>query len=135
MDTTNSNTTPSTPTPDLAIPPEARVFIEGILDDSKTLSLDGEMREEMIKEIYARLDSFLTSRIVESLPPEFMDEFLKLVEEKKSQVEIQKFIEEKIPNSPEVFAQAFSDFRDMYLYGNAVGRKIEGLKEDQDDSK
>lgn len=134
MDTNNTKTDiPHSPL-SAEIPPEARSFLEGILDDAKTLTLDDSMREEMIKELFARLDSFLTSRIVENMPPEAMDEFMKLVEEKKSQSEVEHFVEDRMPNAGEVFAQAFSDFRDMYLYNNAVGRKIEGLKEDRDKS-
>jgi hypothetical protein len=36
-------------------------------------------------------------------------------EQNKSQTEIQQFLQEKIPNVQDVFANAFADFRNLYL--------------------
>lgn len=106
----------------LTIPDEVRTFLEGILKDGNITSSDEEMHEEMIKELFARFDNFMTSTIVENLKEEDMEEFIKMGEEKKSREEIEKFITEKIPNAQDVFSQAMINFRDMYLGNVAVKR-------------
>lgn len=104
------------------IPQEVKNFLEGLLTDSGMQFTDDVMKEEMIKELYARLDNYLTSVIVDNMPPEHLDEFIKMNEEKKSREEIEGFLKEKMPNSAEVFAKAFGDFRDQYL-GNVTAAR------------
>ncbi|MBI2622802.1 MAG: hypothetical protein HYW64_01780 [Candidatus Levybacteria bacterium] len=106
----------------LQIPQEVRGFLESLLTDAGMTTLDETMREEMIKELYSRLDHFLTSKIIEVMPPEHLDEFIKLNEEKKSREEIEAYLKDKIPNSQEVFTKAFAEFRDLYLGNVAVAR-------------
>lgn len=93
-----------------------------MLTDAGMTSLDTGMHEEMIKELYARLDNYLTSTIVDNLPPEHLETFIKMNEEKKSKPEIEQFLKEKMPNSQEVFAKAFIDFREEYLGNVTVHR-------------
>lgn len=106
----------------LTIPPEIRSFLEGILTEAQMLSLDDEMKEEMLKELYARLDNYLATVILENLPAEHYEEFIKLNEEKKPQAEIEQFLQDKMPNPSQVFAKAFADFRELYLGSVAVAR-------------
>lgn len=107
---------------DLQIPQEVRTFLEGLLEDAHMTTLDDSMREEMIKELYARLDNFITTAIVDNLPPEHLEEFIKLNETKKSQAEIQAYLQDKMPNAQEVFSNAFIQFRDLYL-GNVAAER------------
>ncbi len=104
------------------IPPEIKNFLETLLSDSGMTNLDEEMQNEMIKELYARLDNYITSAIVKNMPPENLEEFIKLNEENKPKDEIENYIKEKMPNAGEVFAQAFSEFRELYLGNVAVAR-------------
>jgi hypothetical protein len=108
-----------TQTPPLAkqfeIPAEVRAFIESLLTDAGMPDIDETMREEMVKEIYARLDNYLTSVIIDNMPPEHLEEFTKMNEEGRTREEIERFTKEKMPNCEQVFAQAFSDFRQLYL--------------------
>lgn len=106
----------------LQIPAEVRAYLEGLLDDARMTALDDSMREEMIKELYARLDNFITTAIVDNLPPEHMEDFIKLNETKKSQAEIEAFLKDKMPNAQEVFSNAFIQFRDLYL-GNVAATR------------
>lgn len=103
------------------IPQEIRSFLESLIQDAKMI-LDEGMKEEMIKELYARLDSFITTSIIDNLPPENLEEFIKINEEKKSQSEIEQFLKDKMPNAQDVFAKAFADFRALYL-GNVAAAK------------
>lgn len=104
------------------IPEETRVFLDSLLFDANLTFTDDGQKEEMIKELYARLDYFLTSRIIESLPPEKLDEFMKMNEENKDQSEIEQFMTANIPEAQNVFQEAFLEFRNLYLGNLAVNR-------------
>lgn len=108
--------------PQSNIPSEIRNYLEGLLEDANMTTLDDNMREEMIKELYARLDVFITTAIVENMPPEHMETFIKMNEEKKSKEEVEEFLKEKMPNAQEVFAKAFVDFRSHYLGSTTVAK-------------
>src|SRR5438105_4710487 len=97
---------------DLQIPQEIRGFLESLLSDSGMV-LDDETKEGMLKELFARLDSYLTSVIVEKLPTDDIEAFIKMNEEKKPKEEIEAFLKEKLPNSAEVMTNAFIDFRNL----------------------
>jgi hypothetical protein len=116
------NQSTTQPTNQLAIPPEIHNFLDGLLQDGGIDSTDAEMKEEMIKELYVRLDSFITSVIIDNLPAENLEEFTKMNEEKKPRIEIKQFLKDKMPNSDEVFAKAFMEFRNLYLGNVAVGK-------------
>lgn len=119
MDSQTKPITNTPPAPALTIPPEIHAFLDGLLTDAGMTTLDDDTREEMIKELFVRLDHYITTVIIEKLPPENLDEFMKLNEEKKPMSEIQKYLMAKMPNTEEVFATAFADFRDLYL-GNVT---------------
>ena len=105
-----------------SMPPEIHTFLDNILTDANMTNLDEVTREEMIKELYGRLDQFIASTIVGKLKPEDTEAFIKMNEEKKSQAEVQQFLTEKIPDAQQVMTQAFMDFREMYLGNVSVAR-------------
>lgn len=106
----------------MTIPAEVRAYLEGLLADANMQFKDDGVKEEMIKELFARLDQYLAGIIVENMPDKHLEAFMKLNEENKSKEESEAFIKEKLPNSQEVFAQAFADFRAMYLGNVTVAR-------------
>lgn len=106
----------------LEIPTEIKGFLESLLQDANMATLDDSMKEEMLKELYARLDNFLTSTMMDHMPAEHLETFIKMNEEKKERAEIEQFIKEKIPNAEDVFTKAFMEFRDLYL-GNVAAVK------------
>lgn len=114
--------------PSLEIPAEIRVFLESMLKDANMMTLDDDTREEMIKELFVRLDQYINSVIVDKLPPEYLDEFIKLNEEKKSKAEIEQYLKDKLPNNAEIFAKAFADFRQQYLGGVTLSRNLDSAK-------
>lgn len=103
------------------IPQEIKNFLEGLLTDAK-MTLEESMKEEMIKELFERLNNFITTAIIDNLPPEHLEDFIKLNEEKKPQTEIEQFLKDKMPNSQDVFAKAFADFGALYLGNVAASR-------------
>lgn len=104
------------------ITPEIRSFLESLLADANMTTLDDGVKEEMISELYARLDNFLSSHLVDSLPPEEVENFITMNGEGKSKEEVEQFLKDKIPNSEQVFTDAFIEFRNMYLGNVAVSR-------------
>jgi hypothetical protein len=98
-----------------AIPPEIREFLEAMLQEAQLTTLDDQMKEGMVQELFYQLDNYLTSVIVDSMKPEDLEAFIKLNEERKPKEEIENFVREKVPNAEEIFTQAFVDFRNMYL--------------------
>ena len=96
------------------VPPEIRSFLEGLLQDANMVLTD-DLKEEMIKELFARLDSYLTTVIVDNMPAEHLEAFIKLNEENKSKEEVETFIKDHLPNAQDVFVKAFADFRETYL--------------------
>ena len=106
----------------IEIPSEVREFLEGILKDANMTSADESMHEEMINELFARLDNYMTTVIVDSMPQENLEEFIKMNEENKSREEIESFMREKVPNAQEILTKAFMDFRDMYLSNVTAAR-------------
>lgn len=106
----------------LQISTEIRTFLEGLLQDAGMTTLDAEMKEEMVKELYVRLDNFITTAIMDNLPPEKLEEFTKMAEEKKTMSEMQDYLRTNIPKAEDVFAKALLEFRDLYLGNVAVAR-------------
>src|SRR5207302_9551291 len=92
------------------IPEDIRQFLDSILQEAGMLTLDDQMREGMIQELFYQLDNYLASIIVKNLETEDLETFIKMNEEKKPKQEIESFITQKIPNSQQVLSNAFIDF-------------------------
>jgi hypothetical protein len=104
------------------VPPEIRIYLEGLLIDAGMTSTEENLHEEMINELYLRLDNFIVATIINNIPDEDLEEFIRLNEEKRPKEELEKFLKEKIPNFQDVFAQAFIEFRDLYLGSYTVAK-------------
>ncbi|MDD2823283.1 MAG: hypothetical protein PHQ59_04375 [Candidatus Daviesbacteria bacterium] len=102
------------------IPPEVISYLDNLLREANITPVDETMREQLLLELYARLDSFITTTIVENMDPQNLDAFIKLNEENHPREEIEAFIKEKMPDADQVFAKAFIDFRDLYLGNTGV---------------
>lgn len=99
----------------LQIPDEIRNFLEGILQDAGMTAIDERMRQDMLKELYNRLDDYMLSTIVEKLSPEKTEEFTKMAESGKTREELEAYLKANIANAVEVFAQSMLEFRNLYL--------------------
>lgn len=104
----------------LQIPTEIHLFLISLLKDAGMETLEDDMRAEMEKELFARLETYITSRIVETMPADKLDAFVDMNEQGKSQEEIDAYIQENIPNAQQFFADVFLEFRDMYLSNVAL---------------
>jgi hypothetical protein len=77
--------------------------------------LTAELREEMIKELTGRLNMFIISEIIEHMPKQYLEGFTNLYEQKRPQAEINRFIEEHVPNARQVFSDIFVKFRALLV--------------------
>lgn len=108
----------------LEIPAEVRTFLESILEDAGMTNLNDQTHEDMVKELFVRLDNFMLTTIVEALPTNKIAEFTKMSETGKSKEELENYLKNNIPNSDEVFSRAMLQFRDLYLGNAAIARNI-----------
>ena len=116
----------------IQIPPEIRTYLENILQDAQmTTALDNQMREDMVFELYKQLDNYLASVVVDKMPPEFVEEFIKLNEQPTTKQQAEAFIKEKLPNSQQVLAEAFVHFRDMYVHNVSAARENQSQQQEQ----
>ena len=106
------------------IPPEMRTYILSLLADAGITDIDEGLREDMVNEIFVRLDKYIISVIIDNMDTADVETFIQMNEDKKSQEEVQKFILEKIPNAQEVMTKAFVDFRQLYLGKVTVASNI-----------
>lgn len=97
------------------MPAQIRGFLEDLLTQSGITPIDEQMKEEMLKDLFQRLDKFLASKIVQNLTDADLEVFMKMNEEGKPQEDIDAFLKEHMPNAQEVFANAFGEFRDLYV--------------------
>lgn len=97
------------------IPQEVRPYLESLLADAGIHPIDEQMQENMLKDLYVRLDNFLATAILDNMPAEHLEAFIQLNEKKATKEEIEKFLQKNLPNSQDVFAKAFVEFRDIYL--------------------
>lgn len=116
------------------MPQDVRTFLESLLLDANISFTDATQKEEMVQELYARLDYFLTSRIIEAIPPEHLDAFTKLTESTTDRVAVETFLQEHIPDIASVMQNAFSEFRALYL-GNVETSRDTQQSSDIEDSK
>lgn len=119
MDKTQPNQT-------VKIPEDTREYLESLIADAKMTTLDENMHEQVVQQLYKRLDNFLASIVVDNMSPENLDAFMKMNEEGKSPEEIEAFLKNSMPNAQQVFAQAFVEFRSMFLGGMGQAKKAQG---------
>lgn len=97
------------------IPQEIKEFLEELLRDANMTALDEKMHDDMIMELYTRLDDYMIGTITDKLPKDKMEEFTKMAEEGKGREELQEYLKNNIADTTEVFANAMIDFRNLYL--------------------
>ncbi|MFH1713444.1 MAG: DUF5663 domain-containing protein [Candidatus Jacksonbacteria bacterium] len=97
------------------IPIEIQNFLEDLLEDAELTNLTPEVKEQMLLDLYARLDSKLISAALMDLPAEYLEEFNQMLARKDEPDKINAFLQDKIPNLKIVFGKAMLDFRNSYL--------------------
>jgi Protein of unknown function (DUF5663) len=104
------------------IPEEIRAYLEGILEDGEMVLRD-EAKEKMMQQLFVELNRFLLTKVVQVLPQEKMEAFVKLNESNPAPEKITEYLQQNLPNAQEVFQQAFEEFREIYLDGVDTSRE------------
>jgi hypothetical protein len=99
----------------IVIPANFRDFLKSLLQEANMSSIDAEIYEGMVQELYLLLDNYLATVMVDHLSPQDLDVFTKMNEENKSKEELALFLNEKMPDHKEIFSKAFSEFKRLYL--------------------
>jgi hypothetical protein len=101
--------------PSMQIPPEVTTILGKVLEDAGLQSQVGKLCYEQLRELHDRLDVVMFDEILTYLPAKHLEAFVKMNDEKRSRGEIDKFLEENMPNAEEVFAGALAKFREFYV--------------------
>lgn len=95
--------------------PEIHEYLKQLLVDAGQTDLGAELEETMIQDLATRLEDRLTLAAVEKLPQEKQEELVALAAEKENAQQVMEFLQKNIPDYDEVFAQALTEFREVYL--------------------
>jgi|GEM_PF-5045028 len=90
-------------------------FLSQLLTDAGMDTVSPEVREEMLSDLRSRLENRLLGTIVMNLPEEELNTFNKMLDNGAGDEQVAKFIDDKVPNSTELFAAAMVSFRNDYL--------------------
>ncbi len=95
--------------------PEIHKFLQDLLHDAGQTDLGKELEDQMIEDLNTRLEDRLMLAAMEKLTESQQLQLEGMVEQKKDTAEIQKFIEQSIPEYTKVMSEAMMEFRDTYV--------------------
>lgn len=98
----------------MQIPPEVRTLLEEVLVEAGRKPCSKKRHEEMVEDLYTHLEIIMFYEIMTYLPGQYLDEFVRLNDQNIPRWEIDKFIEENMPNADEVFEDAVAKFQECY---------------------
>ena len=99
---------------DRIIPPEIKAFLEKLLMDKK-INATGDLRDQMVSDLYDRLEVRFNQLIIEHLSVQELDTLAEVSEQGSEAV--QSFLRKNIKNIDKLFAEAMQEFAQAYLEG------------------
>ena len=90
-------------------------FVDSVVEDKGLNDIDPGVLVEMKNDLLNRIEDRLNMVIVKNMPEANIAEFDKMMDENKSDEEVQKYCEEKIPDLEALIAVEIARFRDIYL--------------------
>jgi hypothetical protein len=114
----------STPNPNQPQPPAAmidpivRLFLDDLLDEKGIFFSSPETREQMIQDLYVRLQKFFLLTLAQELSPADGNQLAQMIENQAPESTIQAFLQLKIPNLQDKLVDLFLTFRSIYLSNN-----------------
>ncbi len=90
-------------------------FVDSLVEDKGLNDIDPGVLVEMKNDLLNRIEDRLNMVIVKNMPEANIAEFDKMMDENKSDEEVQKYCEEKIPDLEALIAVEIARFRDIYL--------------------
>jgi hypothetical protein len=119
--TTKSMSTPNSNQPQppaTMIDPSIRLFLDDLLDEKGIFFSSPETREQMIQDLYLRLQKFFLLTLAQELSPADGNQLAQMIENQAPESTIQAFLQLKIPNLQDKLVELFLTFRSIYLSNN-----------------
>lgn len=102
------------------IPVDIRAYLENLLEDAN-INITPELKENMLYDLYLRLERKLIADAIENMEPADVEEFTKLIQSQNNREIIDQFIKSKLPNAQEIFIQSLVDFKTDFIVGSTQG--------------
>ncbi len=110
---------PNQPQPQtVAIDPDIRLFLENLLDEKGIFFSAPETREQMLQDLYIRLEKFILLTLAQELTPADGNQLVQMVEQNNSITAVQSFLKLKIPDLDQKLTKTLLQFRNIYLDNN-----------------
>ncbi len=97
-----------------SIPRIYELFLEKVIEDAHGPHVPEKLREQMIQDLYGRLQNHLMVSFMQELPDEHADAFAELSASNPGEEAIQDFFQQHIPRFDEVVGESLTEFRDVY---------------------
>ena len=94
--------------------PDVKKYLQEILRDAGQTNLGQDLENQMLQDLYTRLEDRLALLALNNLSPSQREELEKLSGQ-KSQPAIETFLKTNIKNYDQLFAQNLLDFRNLYI--------------------
>jgi hypothetical protein len=104
------------------IPPAVRSYLEELLTAAGIHSVRS-VREQMLQELFKRLNSFTVTAYIHSLSSKDREIFYRKIATLHPQDELEQFLHDHVPDLQAVHTKALRDFRTIYLREVAAARK------------
>ena len=95
--------------------PEIKKYLQELLRDAGQTGLGEEIENQMIEDLYSRLEDRLIITAMSHLSDAQQDELEKMGKDK---VKTEAYLRKHIPNYDQVFSQVLVDFRNLYIEGS-----------------
>lgn len=95
-------------------PEEINTYLDNLLDSIGLAYMDSAEKKVLIRELFVRLDKFLTLKLLDHLPTEKLEELAGFMDQNPSREEVNKYIKSIVPDAQEVFRKAFIEFPEMF---------------------
>ena len=91
-------------------------FVNSLLNEKNLPdNLPDDVREQMSNDLCERVEARIKAVIAASLPEQYHEELMALNSKEGNDQEVQKFIQDKVPNLDAVVATELVKFRNTYL--------------------
>lgn len=95
--------------------PSMEQFAQNLLDEKDLNSIDDVTKEAMRDDLVDRLEQVTNRVIVDNLPKDKLAEFEKMIDTDAEPDDVQEFVSQNVPKLESKLADAYFDFRRLYL--------------------
>src|SRR5690242_9140354 len=90
-------------------------FVDKLIEQRKFSDLTPELREQLQKDAVEQLNSFILSRVLETLSNEDAMTIATMIQEKQSPETLRQFAVDHIPDYPTFMSNVLQEFEQRYL--------------------